>query len=173
MRWADCEDDEGKEEEEQETGRERQQEAKEKKEQEKATRCTSCRTYPPTQLQQQQQFSNSSISSSGSTIIALNTVMKEIIWSTRVTDEIASQPLHPETGGLWHSERASAVLEEPALHLESFQRDVADEIRQHLTEVQPVIRLNFHSSFSEVCEGNVLSGSRVHSSIRSSLRRRL
>ena len=34
MRWADCEDDEGKEEQEQETEREREQEAEGKKEQE-------------------------------------------------------------------------------------------------------------------------------------------
>ena len=69
-------------------------------EKEKATRCTSCCTYPPTQLQQRQQSSNSSISSSGSTITALNTIMKE-----RITDGIVSQPLHPGTGGLRRSER--------------------------------------------------------------------
>ena len=61
-------------------------------------------TYLPTQLQQQQQ-SSSSISSSGSTITALNTIMKE-----RVIDEIVSQPLHPETGGLRRSERVTFVL---------------------------------------------------------------
>ena len=43
--------------------------------------------------------SKSSISSSGSTITALNTIMKE-----RITDGIVSQPLHPETGGLRRSE---------------------------------------------------------------------
>ena len=36
---------------------------------------------------------------------------------------------YPKTGGLWHNERVIAVLEEPALHLESFQRDVADGMR--------------------------------------------
>ena len=46
--------------------------------------------------------------------------------------------------------------------------DVIYSCGQHLNKVQPVIRLDFHSSSVEVCERNVLSGFRVHSSVTKS-----
>ena len=38
-------------------------------------------------------------------------------------------PLHPDTGAPFLEERAVAVREEPCLHFEFFQRDVADGMR--------------------------------------------
>ena len=67
-----------------------------------------------------------------------NTNMKERIWIERVASEIAFQSLYPAMGVSLHNEHANAVLEEPILHIESFQRDVADGMRQHLNKVQPV-----------------------------------
>ena len=55
-----------------------------------------------------------------------NTNMKERIWIERVASEIAFQSFYPAIGVSLHNEHANAVLEEPTLHFESFQRDVAD-----------------------------------------------
>ena len=66
-----------------------------------------------------------------------NTNMKERIWIERVASEIAFQSFCPAIGVSLHNEHANAVLEEPTLHFESFQRDVADGMRQHLKKVQP------------------------------------
>ena len=83
----------------------------------------------------------------------------------RVASEIEFQSMHPRISVSLHNERAIAVLEESILHLEFFQRDVADGMRQHLNKVQPEKRLDLHSSFLEFCERKVLSGLRVHSGI--------
>ena len=108
------------------------------------------------QQQQRRQVSRSIMTSTQ------NTNMKERIWIERVANEIAFQPFSPAIGFSLHNEHADAALEEPVLPIESFQRDVADGMRQHLNRVQPVIGLNFHLSLLE----NVLSGFRVHSQVR-------
>ena len=72
------------------------------------------------QQQQRQQVSRST---------AQNTIMKEQLWPNRVANAIVLQPLHPLTGASLHDEHATAVLVEPALHLELSQRDVTAGMR--------------------------------------------
>ena len=51
----------------------------------------------------------------------------DLVQSGRQRD--CASPLHPATGASLHTERVIAVLEEPALHLEFYQRDATDCMR--------------------------------------------
>ena len=67
--------------------------------------------------------------SSSMTTQAMNTFVKERLWTNRVASEIVFQSLHPDTGAPSHGERVTAVREKPNLHLEFHLQGVTDGMR--------------------------------------------
>ena len=98
----------------------------------------------------------------------------DLVQSGRQRD--CASPLHPATGASLHTERVIAVLEEPALHLEFYQRDATDcmrllwnvlvdvegcqeaftAVKALENKVQATIGLSFRSSSSEEVDHDAL-----------------
>ena len=63
------------------------------------------------------------------TIKAINTIMTERIWISRVASEIVLQLMYSDTGAPLHEECVSTVRKKPNLHPELYQRDVTGGMR--------------------------------------------
>ena len=73
---------------------------------------------------------------------AINTIMTQRTWISRVASEIVIQPTYADTGVPLHEERVTTVRKKPNLHPELYQRDVTSGMRTpdrvlHVT-VQPL-----------------------------------